>query len=580
MKKYYADNRTNKKFEINTQEIVNQQLEIISWGKKNDTPQELIKLLNTSPVHRGIIESKVSYIISDGWEVVSGQVEEFLKNGSSDYDLTDVAEQCVFDLENFGAFALKLVFNNIGEYAYCEQLDVDLLRKSVVENEWVYCEDWSNTKTEKRIYDVFTYAKDKGSYILYFKLPTKRLQKELGIYPKPSYVAALTDIEASAEICHFRVSSIKNNFSLGTIINNPNGIPETDEEKEAARDFADQFQNDGEYNGGYVINYSDGKDKEITVTQVNGNDLDKRYLQTEQSVINNILTGHSVTSPMLVGIKVSGQLGGSDELENAFNIFKQTYVSKRQNFVNRAFNYVLNVVAGEQGEIALKEAELATTKANQPFKVEEQMSRKSRVIELFSKTGKKITDLNIVFAQSVPNDFTTSDADTFSSDIIKTMFDEVAGVTATDKRFTVLNLIKDGNRVQDIATITEQSIDDVYRNIRELKDAGYLSESLKITTKGVRALDIVEVPIDEFEVRYTYDKRDDIAGNTLIDTSRDFCREMIGLGRAYTRAEIDVISGIEGRDVFKDRGGWYHNPNTDRTTPFCRHIWKFILVKK
>lgn len=579
--KFYAKSNKQVLFSIDNSETVDKSNGIIKWGKKNDTPFEYIKLLHTSPVHRGIIESKVSYIISDGWEVVNGTVDAFLKNGFSDFDLTDVAEQCVYDLETFGAMAIKVGLNNLQQYAYCEHLDVDLLRQGENENEWVYCEDWSDSRAEKKIYEVYNATKEQGAYILYFKLPTKREKKELGVYPKPSYIAALTDIVAAAEICKFRESSIKNNFSLGTIINNPNGIPETDEEKKAARQYADTFINAGELTGGYVISYSDGKDKEISVHQINGNDLDKRYLQTEVSIVNNILTAHSVTSGMLVGIKTSGQLGGSEEIETSFEIFKQTYISKRQNFVNRAFNYILNNIAEIEGEIKLVEAKLPISqKNNEVLKKEQQYSRKSRVIELFGRCGKKKDDCNIVLTDSVPVDFTTADAETFASEKVKNFFDEIGVVTATDRRFTVLNLIQKGNRIVDIATITDQSIDDVYKDIANLKKAGYLSENLKVTTKGTNALKVVDVPIDEFEVRFTYEKRDDIAGSTLIDTSRDFCRELVGLNRAYTRQEIDIISQIEGRDVFKERGGWYHNPQTDRNTPFCRHIWKFILVQK
>lgn len=584
-KKYHLSKVTKKKFEIDTSESVDKSKNIYKWGSKNDAPQELISLLNGSAVHRGVIESKVSYIISDGWDVKNGSVEEFLKNGVSDFTLTDVTEACALDLETFNSIAVKLVFNTLGEYSYCEHLDMDLLRRSSDSDEWIYCGDWSDYRAERRSYDIYSNSKEKGVYILVFKMPSKREKKELGIYPKPNYIAALTDIESSKEISHFRLATVKNNFSLGTIINNPNGVPETDDEKKAARQWAEKFQLDGEYEGGFVINYSDGKENEITVNQLNGNDLDKRYLQTETSIINNVLTGHSVTSPMLVGIKTAGQLGGSEEIETSFDIFNQTYISKRQNFINRAFNYIMNDIAGVQGEIALAEAKLpfrkeTTEEVVLKKTVKQKHKKENTIIEHFKNAGKSLNDLNIIFKEELSNDFGMTEADTFSTQKVKSFFEEIGSLTATERKLSVLSLIEKGNRIVDISKVLDIPIDDVYNEIGKLKKEGLVDNNLNVTTKGSNAVKIADIPVEEFEIRYTYEKRDDISGSTLIKTSRDFCREMIGLNKAYTKEEIDIISGIEGRDVFRDRGGWYHNPKTDNNTPYCRHIWKFILVRK
>jgi len=77
---------------------------------------------------------------------------------------------------------------------------------------------------------------------------------------------------------------------------------------------------------------------------------------------------------------------------------------------------------------------------------------------------------------------------------------------------------------------------------------------------------------------YSYVKRSGVDGDTVIPTTRDFCRELIALNRVFTRSEIDEIGKLVDRDVWTYRGGWYHNPNTDKTTPFCRHIWNQNII--
>jgi hypothetical protein len=53
------------------------------------------------------------------------------------------------------------------------------------------------------------------------------------------------------------------------------------------------------------------------------------------------------------------------------------------------------------------------------------------------------------------------------------------------------------------------------------------------------------------------------------------------LNRTYTREDINAISTRVDRDVWKYKGGWYTNPDTGKTTPYCRHEWvQQITIKK
>jgi hypothetical protein len=81
---------------------------------------------------------------------------------------------------------------------------------------------------------------------------------------------------------------------------------------------------------------------------------------------------------------------------------------------------------------------------------------------------------------------------------------------------------------------------------------------------------------------YKYEKRPDVPGNTLISTSRGFCVRVINNNKLYTRSDIQTMSSIFGYDVFQFAGGFYHNPETDETTPYCRHFWveKKVKLKK
>ena len=577
---------------IDTTEQLVKPSNTIAWGKKNDFAYKIIELFNGSAIHQGIIRSKVSYINSNGFEIVSGNQEEiqsFIDNGISDYSINDVLDACVLDLELLGGFAIKGSWNREGTRpAWLEHVDIDALRPNEDETKYYYSIDWTKSKqddkTNYKEYDVLDLNNREGEFIIYFKTPTKKNKGEQGYFPKPDYIAGLKSIETDVEISKFHLSEILNVFSAGTIINDPSGVPETEEQIKGARDKKDVLT--GSENAGKVIlNFSNGKENEITVTHLNGNDLHNRYEMTEKTVQNNILYAHAVTSGQLVGIKTSGQLGGADELRNSFNIWNKTYISRKQKFINNAFNWILNLVYDIEGEIKLEEADINSiieTPDVAPTNVfkEKFASDIAEVIGLFSKVGKPISECKITLTGAIEGGKTSSEAELIASEFIRQEFDTIAGVKVESLQANILKLIGDGVNLTTIANETNTPLFRVVENAEQLRSKGLLNDNLQITQRGRLFIQNSNLEMKDFEVRFTYEKRDDVEGATVIPTTRDFCRELIALGRAFTRAEIDTISARVGRDVFAERGGWYHNPKTNQNTPYCRHIWKFNLVQK
>jgi len=101
---------------------------------------------------------------------------------------------------------------------------------------------------------------------------------------------------------------------------------------------------------------------------------------------------------------------------------------------------------------------------------------------------------------------------------------------------------------------------------RELTEAG------KVQKKARK-------PLAEISIRYSYEVSPGL-GEAIIDTTRDFCRRLIQLDRVYSRKEIEQISQRLGYSVWQRRGGFYHNPRTGVTTPYCRHRWVEQVVIK
>jgi len=106
-----------------------------------------------------------------------------------------------------------------------------------------------------------------------------------------------------------------------------------------------------------------------------------------------------------------------------------------------------------------------------------------------------------------------------------------------------------------------------------------------LTDIGERVAKTIDLP--QTEVKYRYELRPDAPPLVAGGKSRDFCVKMMAKKKLYSKKEIDILrndmksSGIaDVTDVWLARGGWYRKPNTSTSVPYCRHIWKQVLVRK
>ncbi|MDN5385821.1 hypothetical protein QEP66_27810, partial [Streptomyces sp. LB8] len=70
---------------------------------------------------------------------------------------------------------------------------------------------------------------------------------------------------------------------------------------------------------------------------------DKQYTVLNELTIQNIMIGHRVTSPMLLGVKTEGQLGGRNELLQAYELYMNSVVKPFQNQLLKTFKKLLAI---------------------------------------------------------------------------------------------------------------------------------------------------------------------------------------------------------------------------------------------
>jgi hypothetical protein len=196
-------------------------------------------------------------------------------------------------------------------------------------------------------------------------------------------------------------------------------------------------------------------------------------------------------------------------------------------------------------------------------------------IGYFAQYGDPAHEYEVI--ATFPIAWDTPSADVFSKQ--DQLFATIAEISAELNDFdkNVLKMIGDGEDSNAIAKALNSNIEDIAKSMAKLMKWEVITKG-EVTELGTRLVREEQIPIERFEVRYGYRTRLDVP--PAKSGSRQFCERLMSLNRLYTRDEINTISGRVDRDVWRYRGGWYTNPDTQASTPWCRHEWIQQLVVK
>ncbi len=79
--------------------------------------------------------------------------------------------------------------------------------------------------------------------------------------------------------------------------------------------------------------------KKPAVEDLGASDLTKEdFNQVDKMIQQNIFAGHQITTPSLFGVLVEGSLGTRSEIRDGYEVFKNTYVNDKQQFLEAIFN--------------------------------------------------------------------------------------------------------------------------------------------------------------------------------------------------------------------------------------------------
>ena len=525
----------------------------VSFGKDNLYPNYLLELFLGSAINGALIKSIGAMIYGEGLAATNAdentdtkesylRLTELLHNSGD-----DVLKDLAMDLKLFGGCYVNVIWSrDRSKIAKILHIPAQYIRSGkMIDGEidtYYYSADWSKAKKSEyrpRPYAAFnTEDRTQASQILMIRDKNPALFYGFA----PDYVAATDYIQLDLEIAQFHLSNISNGMFPSMAINFANGVPTEEERRTIERQINQKFTSSGNA-GKILITFNDGKESAPEIVPIDSNGASEKYQFLSTEVVNKVLSGHRVTSPLLFGIRAEGGGLGSnaDELRDSYSLFNNTVIIPFQNVLLKGLNKIFKV-----NDINL---------------------------DLYFKTLKPadFIDLEVTKTQSEEDqekegvskeDIDSDDFVEMSDDDLNIIFDELHGEQMDSDVWEIVDE-KDEGEVDDYEEWAK-------RLIKENKEK-FADE--------IRSKEDLPSQLDKsfYRVRFKYIKK----SRKPSKSTRTFCKNMMRLARAgfvYRIEDIDKASregvnrqlGHKGRpyDLFRFKGGVY-----------CRHAWKVILYR-
>jgi hypothetical protein len=575
---------------------------------RNLYPQFLIDLYYNSSTHAAIINATAEMIAGEDLVVEDKdtdldayvELKKFFRHANGKETLHQVVKKLAFDFKLQGAYAIHIIWNTERtKIVEVYHVPVERVRAGIPNNlgqidTYYISSNWANERenppTEIAAFN--TNDRTATSQLLY----TGAYSPNMDCYHTPDYIAANNWALVDQRVAEFQLSNINSGFSSSFMISFANGIPTQEERFQIEQSLTEKFTG-AENAGKFILTFSDDKTRTPEITPITPSDLDKQFLALQELLVQNILTGHRVTSPMLMGIKSDTGLGSNvDELNAAANFYLNTVVQPLQFHILDTLQTIFSVnnIDLPVSFVQLKPITVEFTSEDLKAVMTEQEIREElglkpiadvEVREDFSKVG--MIDGKPVFntiEEAIKNAkalgcegyhehelegktvYMACEGHTEATELDK--FIEEFGEDKPEDWELIDEEIVDGEH-QDFDF--EQVLNEVANDKTELASTGTARPNARSSQDGVNK------DYNEFyKVRYVYTKDNFLSQE---GSTRDFCSIMTSADKIYRKEDIISMGNKAVNAGWGERGAATYSIWLYKGGGNCHHFWLRQIYK-
>jgi hypothetical protein len=524
--------------------------DFVSYGENNMYFNYLIDRYINSTTNQAIIKGTATKIFGKGLDALDSEERV------SEWDKVEkiISHKCLrkiaFDRKLLGMSAMQVTYlkgkvNKITHFPM-ETLRAGKMGDSGKVEKWYYHPKWEDYKKSDKLkeFPVFGSTNQKKTEIYILSPYTSGFY----YYPPVDYAGALPYAYLEEVISEYLINDALNGFSGTKVINLNNGVPDKETQRRIKHDINSKLT--GQLGDKVVVSFNNNKESATTVENLPLDNAPEHYQYLADECRNKLITGHNVTSPLLLGVRDgNGFSSNADEIQNSSLFYNNTVVKVYQDEITEALEEILaiNKLDFELYFKTIQPLEFIDTENMDEETAEEETGIKDE------KDVVKESNLSL----SKEGDFT----------------DELIGMGESldaSEWFLIDS--------RDVDYDNEEELDAEIAELNNPKEEklSIMQKLINLASTGTarpnsKSEQDKEIEGVKYKVRYKY------TGNPT--PQREFCKKMMGANKLYRKEDIIAMGtkavnagfGIKGADtysIWEYKGG-----------PNCHHKWQRMTFK-
>lgn len=315
----------------------------VAFGSNNLFYDELIDVYLNSPTSHSSITGIVNQIVGKGIHAhnASKKPDEFAQFRSlfKSKDLKKIA----LDYKLLGEAAIQVSYlqKKVVKVSHFnrETLRAEKCDDKGAINAYYYHPKWKDYKDGDKLtrIPVFGSGSKNEIYIIRRHIPS------MHYYSVPDYIGSLNYGKLECSISEFLVNEVENSFSGSKLVSFANGTPTVEGMRRIKQEITDKLT--GVHGEKVIVSFSDSVENKTTIEDINPPNSAEVYQYISEECSRKLMIGHRITSPLLVGIRDTGNSLGNnaEEIQNAHNLFENLVIKPYQNDIIEAIDDILSV---------------------------------------------------------------------------------------------------------------------------------------------------------------------------------------------------------------------------------------------
>lgn len=332
-----------------TPEIVeHKHKEWVQYGEDNDYFNWLIKRYTNSTTNNAIINGVSRFIYGKG--IFAKDSDSKLAQWSQFLTMLNPSctKKVIKDKKVLGMASMQVLYKSKVPVKL-EHFPMETLRPEKANEEgeieaWYYATDWqkvaNKTLKPERI-AAYGFGNGSEPEILIWK----DYCPSMYYFSPVDYKGALPYAVLEEEISDYLINDTINGFSGTKVVNFNNGIPDDEKREEIKNDIMRKLS--GTKGEKIIVSFNPNKEAQVELQDVQLNNAPEHYQYLAEECFRKLLKGHSITSPMLLGVRDgnNGLGNNADEIKVATQLFQSVTIEP----VQRDFIDLIKPVLAQAG---------------------------------------------------------------------------------------------------------------------------------------------------------------------------------------------------------------------------------------